>query len=407
MRLQNASDSPEGRPTPVLVLGGGVTALGLCRTLGRAGIPNYLINSDGDFANLSRWVQPINVAATESADVTGLIQLLGSLDFERAVLMPCSDQWSNAVAGLPPDLRSRFPASVSSGHAVEVLTDKDRLRECLERLHIPGPRTIPLHDDRDLDLAGEGISGYFLKPRDSQSFSRHFRRKAFKVSDREDASARFAEMKQAGFEAVLQEYVTGPMDAHYFVDGFVDRTGTIKALFARRRLLMHPIDFGNSTLMVSVPLEEVSQAIEGLRAILADLDYRGIFSAEFKRDDRDGVFKLLEVNVRPWWFVEFAAIAGVDVCSMAYRDALNLDVDPIFSYEYGLRHMMFSHHLRALLKLHRTGALTVKGWLRESRGAGDAVFRWSDPMPFLGLTAEYMRKAWARSRLGSGGEVTP
>ena len=64
--------------------------------------------------------------------------------FDPAVLMPCSDRWSNAVAGLPPEMKQRFPASVSTGPAVEILTDKDQLRKCLEKLGIPGPRTIPV-----------------------------------------------------------------------------------------------------------------------------------------------------------------------------------------------------------------------------------------------------------------------
>lgn len=394
-----AGSMPED-PIPVVVLGSGVTALGLCRTLGKAGIPNYLINADHDFANRSRWVQPLSVPATESSDSASLVALLSRLDFKRAVLMPCSDRWSNAVAGLPKVLGDRFPASFSTGRAVEVLTDKNQLRQCLERLGIPGPRTIPVVGPRDLTAIPDGeIPQFFLKPVDSQSFSRHFRQKAFTVKDREDAIARLSEMRAAGFEAVFQQYVEGPMDAHYFVDGFVDNSGEIKALFARRRLLMFPVDFGNSTLMVSVPLDEVSPALESLRVLLADLEFRGIFNAEFKQDERDGLFKLLEVNVRPWWFVEFAAIAGVDVCTMAYRDALGLEVEPVFEYELNLRHMMLSQHLRAFLQLRREGQLTVSSWLRESRGASDAVFRWSDPLPGLGLSMEYLGKAWRRSPL--------
>jgi predicted ATP-grasp superfamily ATP-dependent carboligase len=396
--LRNVRATGTDYSTPVLVLGSGVTALGVCRTLGRARIPNYLVNADRDFANRSRWVDPLQVVATESADVAALVDLLSDLELERAVLMPCSDRWSNAVAGLPDSMGLRFPASVSTGRAVEVLTDKNQLREYLEYLEVPGPRTIPVHGPEDLaGISDEEIPGFFLKPRDSQSFSRRFRRKAFTVTDRADAIRRLQEMSEVGLEAVFQEYVVGPMDAHYFIDGFVDRYGQVKALFARRRLLMFPVDFGNSTLMVSVPLDEIMPAVESLRRLLAGLDYRGIFNAEFKRDERDGLYKLLEVNVRPWWFVEFAALSGVDVVTMAYLDALDREVEPVLDYEPGLRHMMFAQHLRALLALRPEGRLTLQQWLRESRGASDAVFRWNDPMPGVGLSIEYLKKALKRS----------
>ncbi len=398
--LDSRGSTPE-QSVPVLVLGSGVTALGVCRALGKAGIPNYLINSEGDFANRSRWARPLEVPQRESADVAQLSSLLSGLGLPSAVLMPCSDRWSNAVAGLGSDFANRFPASVSAGDAVEVLTDKDLLRGSLERLGIPMPRTIPVNDPGDLALVSDDdIPHFFLKPRDSQSFTQHFRKKAFTVGNRQDAVDRLAEMQAAGFQAVFQEYVAGPMDAHYFIDGFVDRFGEIRALFARRRLLMFPVDFGNSTLMVSVPLEEVAPAADSLKVLLPDLGYRGVFSAEFKRDERDGLFKLLEVNVRPWWFVEFAARSGVDVCTMAYRDALDLDVDSVFEYEVGRRHMMFSQHVRALLRLKAEGELTFRDWIRQSRGASDAVFRWSDPMPGLEHTREYLSKAWSQSDWG-------
>ena len=96
----------------------------------------------------------------------------------------------------------------------------------------------------------------------------------------------------------------------------------IKALFARRRLRIYPPDFGNSTAMVSIPLDDVQQAVDSLRTVLHAVGYRGIFSGEFKRDPRDGRFKLLEINTRPWWFIDFAVRCGVDVCRMAYDDAL-------------------------------------------------------------------------------------
>ena len=111
---------------------------------------------------------------------------------------------------------------------------------------------------------------------------------------------------------------------------------------------------------MSVPPDEALQAISSLQTLLPHLGYRGVFCAEFKQDERDGLFKLLEVNVRPWWFVDFAALSGIDVCAMAYRYALDLEVEPNFSSTPGRRHMIFTTHLRALRKLRSEGKLTLR-----------------------------------------------
>ena len=91
--------------------------------------------------------------------------------------------------------------------------------------------------------------------------------------------------------------------------------------------------------MQSVPLSEVAPAAESLTALLDRLAYRGVFSAEFKKDSRDGQFKILEINARPWWYVEFASRCGVDVCTMSYRDALDLPVTSVTDYQAGRRCM--------------------------------------------------------------------
>jgi hypothetical protein len=92
------------------------------------------------------------------------------------------------------------------------------------------------------------------------------------------------------------EFVPGSPDAGYFLDGFRDRSGRITAMFARRRLRMHPGKLGNSTFIESVPLRNLQGAIFALEYLLEQMSYRGIFSAEFKYDLRDRTFKRIEIN---------------------------------------------------------------------------------------------------------------
>ncbi len=144
---------------------------------------------------------------------------------------------------------------------------------------------------------------------------------------------------------------------------------------------MEPPDFGNSSCMVSVPLAEMAAAADAVTRFLATIGYRGIFSAEFKRDERDGVFRLLEVNARPWWYVEFAARCGVDVCSLAYRDALGLPLDATAAYEVG-RYMVYPYYDRyAALAQYRAGRLTLGAWAAQWLTGYQPVFEWSDPAP--------------------------
>ncbi len=104
----------------------------------------------------------------------------------------------------------------------------------LERLGIAQPRTVPIASQSDLSAAMsvETDRDWFLKPCDSQAFLRQFGQKAYRVGTLEEAWRIYTRIADAGLEVLLQEYVPGGADRHFFVDGFVDRHGEIRTLFS-------------------------------------------------------------------------------------------------------------------------------------------------------------------------------
>ena len=66
----------------------------------------------------------------------------------------------------------------------------------------------------------------------------------------------------------------------------------------------------------------------GLRLLKA-LGFHGISQVEFKRDPRDGRYKLMEVNPRLWQWHGLAAACGVDLPLIAYRDLTGEQVEHV------------------------------------------------------------------------------
>jgi predicted ATP-grasp superfamily ATP-dependent carboligase len=311
--------------------------------------------------------------------------------------MPCSDLWVRAVAALPAGVRKRYPASIAPVAALDVLVDKAQFGARLTRLGLPHPTTRFLQSVGDLDdVPDRAFESSFLKPVHSQQFFARFGVKAFRVNGKSDAASRLRTCVEAGVAMMLQEYIPGPPTNHYFIDGFVDRHGAVVTMLARQRLRMSPPDFGNSTLMVTVPLSDTGNAAVTLKTLFSDLHYRGIFSAEFKRDERDGAFNLIEVNARPWWYVDFAARCGVNVCKLAIADAFDQPVQPIHDYAIGRRCVFPYYDLQAVRAERAAGRLGLFEWARSWLGPYQPVFRWSDPLPAVGevfaLGKERLRK---------------
>ena len=375
--------------------GFGNVPLGAMRALGRRGIPLYVAAPWAKFEQGSRWYRPIPGGWTDEA----LEPNLRACPLEHAVLIPVSDLETLQASRLPPDLRERFPCAVGDPEIVSAFLDKASFAELMDRHGMAHPRTWILDSPEELAAVDdESLDAAFLKPRDSYAFSKRFEVKSLRPQGRDATRRALEEMTGQGFTMILQEYIPGPTTNGYLVDGFRDRNGRITGLFARRRLRQYPLDFGNSSALRSVPLSEIQPAVDALRGFLDAIGYRGIFNAEFKRDDRDGTFKLFEINPRTWWWVEFAARCGVDTVTMAYEDALGMEVTRATRYDEGRTAVYPEFDINAFRTLRREGKASLLEMVRFWVGADQMVFAWDDPFPALyNLLAR--ARAWVRRRL--------
>ena len=94
-----------------------------------------------------------------------------------------------------------------------------------------------------------------------------------------------------------------------------------------RRRRQHPHEFGRASTYV--------ETVEGLefeedsRRFLQELDYYGLVELEYKLDQRDGRYKLLDFNARTWGYHTLGAAAGVDFAALLFADQLGQTVLPV------------------------------------------------------------------------------
>ena len=270
-------------------------------------------------------------------------------------------RWCEAVVSLPAEARDRLATSLPPGNVVSTLLDKAALAELLRRQNVPHPRTVVLHSAADLTAMDEQPTSWILKPRSSQRFNRAFGRKGFVVRTRTEAERGSPRASRPG-----SRWSSGVSP------------GTGERARARRRLPgprrrrprpagspageEYPPDLGDSTSGIFISLDEVAEPLRSLDELLAGLGYRGMLSAEFKLDPRDGVYKLLEVNCRPFGHFESSQRWGTNYCLMAYCDALGLPLPAVDASPAGAR---YGYVLADALRCWRSTAVAssrARGW---------------------------------------------
>jgi len=108
---------------------------------------------------------------------------------------------------------------------------------------------------------------------------------------------------------------------------------------------------------------------------------------EFRRDPRDGEFKLLDVNARTWGYHSLGAAAGVDFAGMLFEDQLGKPVT-VARAKPGVNWMRWVTDIPVGLHGIFLGKWSLPAYLKSiKRTHTEAVFDVRDPLPSLAEAA--------------------
>jgi predicted ATP-grasp superfamily ATP-dependent carboligase len=284
---------------------------------------------------------------------------------------------------------------------------KDRLYESLAGV-VPVPRTVVPSDEDGLAAAAEAV-GYpaVVKPllrcmtasREPAAtpFDRCFGAKAVRARTWTELRDAFAGARTRGFPVLVQEEIEGPISALCSLGIYVTRAGEVAAAFTSRKLGQVPADFGDGLVVQAARVPELVGL--GARA-LAHFGYHGIADLEFKWDARAAVFKLLDINPRPWPWIHLPTDCGVNLPYAAYLDALDRPVaaDRFVQRDFEARWMSASGLLTFAARALRAGrperVLTVLGQARRAR---IGMLTAEDPLLRKYASARYWRDSLRRA----------
>jgi predicted ATP-grasp superfamily ATP-dependent carboligase len=351
------------RPTGALVVGGAHGSLALARSLGRRGIPVWFVTDDHPIAKYSRYAE--RSFTWSGPDDAGAIEFLKTLarehHLDRWVLIAAGDAELRALSQHHADLSTVFRVAVPPWETVRWTHDKRLTYERAAALGIDFPRCYNPRDLTELD-ALDCRFPVVLKPTVREQRNPFTRDKAWRVDDRGALLARYQEAAaMVGERAiVLQELVPGGGSAQFSYAAVWHRGAPVASLVARRTR-QYPIDFGyTSTYVETIEQNEVEEAA---CRFLKSIDYSGLVEVEFKRDHRDGRFKILDVNARAWTWNALGSIAGVDFAHVLWRLAMGETIAPVRSHA-SVAWMHGSRDVLAAALEMSAGKLSLADYLR-------------------------------------------
>ena len=386
--------------TPAFVLGLFDTGLAVVRALARAGIPVYGFDSDTTQPGFSSRYGTHVRCPDPARHPDALLELLvahARACVSAPVLFPTSDAFVRFASDhrdmLEPYVRHALP----SQEAIAGALDKRRQHLVARDAGVPVVSTHWPSRMEDVRRVGESLMyPAVVKPAFGRSPGMPFHgAKAVQVASVDDILRVFEPILARGDMALVQPLIVGPNTNHCKVCAYVGADGRAVHAVCMRKIRQFPVDFGVGTLMESVSEPEL---VELANRLCRAMHWRGPVSIEFKRDERDGCWRLIELNGRVWQQHALAARCGVNFPLLQYADLTSTRYTP-GPYRLGVRWLDEFRDPRSAWDHLRRGRLTAWRWLASlTRVRVCAIFAFDDPLPFAKGVARHAALAGTRGR---------
>lgn len=367
-----------------VVVGGDHPGLGIARSLGRRGIPVYILDDQYCVSSFSKYVTKVvrvESILDERKTVDAVLELGQRYNLRDWILYPTRDENVAAFSRYRAELAKFFRVTTGEWESIEWAWDKKKTYELADSLDIPCPKTFNPKSKEELQALFPRLP-LAIKPAVKENFFYATGDKAWRADTPEQLTSLYerASKQIKPEEILIQEIIPGDGGEQYSYCAFV-RNGVPSCILTARRARQHPREFGRAaTYVETVEVPEIEELSERfLKAIV----YHGVVEIEYKRDPRDGKYKLLDVNARTWGFHSIGAVSGVDFPYLVYADQMGLPIEPVRATP-GVGWLRMISDIPTAISDFFHGSLSLGMYMKSLRATRvESVFNLYDPLPSL------------------------
>src|SRR3954451_24182372 len=352
--------------TGAVVIGGDYHALGVVRSLGARGVPVCVIDDEPSVSRFSRYAARSLVVGDlrrNGRTVEALLEAGAAYGMEGWVVFPTRDEAVKAVSRGRDALAEMYRVPTAGWEVMRWACDKRATHELADRVGVRTPRSWVIGPD-DIDQV-DTPPPWVIKPALRTRFLAVTGVKAFRADTREELAVllrRATEIDGAG-TVMVQELIPGDGNEQVAWCGLV-KEGRVLASVETRRLRQRPPDFGRSSTYVET--DDIPELEELSMRLLSEIDYYGLVELEYKRDPRDGSYRLLDFNARTWGYHSIGAAAGVDFPYLLFADQVGDELEPVRGRK-GVTWARLVTDVPTAVGAVLRGELGLWKWLRQMR----------------------------------------
>ncbi|NNT94902.1 hypothetical protein [Stutzerimonas nitrititolerans] len=364
-----------------LVLGGYINGYSIVKELHEEGVENIALFHSG--RSLAGFSNKINYLAAIDKTPEGLLKELRKLreQFDYIVPFPTDDLQVENFYHIREEIKDFCYLPLNPDTVMQSFDKYYQYAVC-EKIGVPYPKTCQLNTVSELEKVGELTFPILIKPSMRVDIVQSvFRNMYFEdKASYADHEGQIRDFIEKGIRFIASEFIPGDDTNIYAYTCYRSQNGVIQNEWAGKKLTQYPDNYG---VFCSASNEAPGVVLEQGRALVGELDAYGIIEPEFKFDERDGKFKLMEVNLRSMMWHRIGKVSGVRLHKSMYDYAIGKQPVKDYQVKQPIVHFVYlSHEIGNLIA--RKGYWS---FFKHNVWGGDkriwAVYERADIMPFI------------------------
>lgn len=245
---------------------------------------------------------------------------------KKIIIMGCGDSYVELIIKNKAALKENIITPYPNEELMENLLTKVKFYGMCDRYGLNYPKTFiydaALNNEFELPFGFPAI----LKPSNGIKYWEHpfaTQKKVYKINNEHELREVINDIYNAGYDdrLIIQDYIPGDDSKLRVMICYSGRDGKVKLMSLAHVMLEEhtPHGLGNTAVLINEYNPELS---EMLKAFLENVGYTGYSTFDIKYDERDGQFKVLEINLRQGRSNYYVTGAGNNLAKYVVEDCI-------------------------------------------------------------------------------------
>lgn len=247
--------------------------------------------------------------------------------YDHLLLIACGDRYTELICQNRDQLREHFIVPYIDNNLKLKLENKEDFYQICEEHALPYPKTYIITEENRFNIQLPFDFPVALKASNSISYlliDFPGKKKSYKINTMQELNSIIDAIYLAGYEGnlIIQDFIPGDASAMYVLNAYCNKEGKVQMMCTGHAVLEDytPSGIGNYNALIQEGNETIYTVYKNF---LESIGFEGFANFDLKYDERDGQYKVFEINIRQGRSSFFATASGANLAVWLVRDVID------------------------------------------------------------------------------------